>query len=55
MDTVSPEQRSRNMAAIKGKDTKPELVVRQFLHAQGLRYRLHVSQLPGKPDCMLPA
>jgi|SRR5579872_3306734 len=50
MDTVSPEQRSRNMAAIKGKDTKPELVVRRFLHAQGLRYRLHAAQLPGKPD-----
>jgi DNA mismatch endonuclease, patch repair protein len=50
MDTVSPEQRSRNMAAIKGKNTKPELAVRRFLHACGLRYRLHAAELPGKPD-----
>ncbi|WP_456710868.1 very short patch repair endonuclease [Bradyrhizobium sp. USDA 4452] len=50
MDTVSREQRSRNMAAIKGKNTKPELAVRRFLHAQGLRYQLHAAQLPGKPD-----
>lgn len=50
MDTVSPEQRSRNMAAIKAKNTKPELAVRRFLYAHGLRYRLHAAQLPGKPD-----
>ncbi|MBK3664895.1 DNA mismatch endonuclease Vsr [Bradyrhizobium diazoefficiens] len=54
MDTVSPEQRSRNMAAIKGKNTKPELAVRRFLHAHGLRYRLHAAQLPGKPDMVFP-
>lgn len=41
------------MAAIKGKNTKPELLVRRFLHSLGLRYRLHVSGLPGKPDIVL--
>jgi DNA mismatch endonuclease (patch repair protein) len=50
LDTVSQNQRSRNMAAIKGKNTKPELRVRRFLHQHGLRYRLHVPDLPGKPD-----
>ena len=45
--------RSRNMAAIRGKNTVPELRVRRFLHAQGLRYRLHASGLPGKPDLVL--
>jgi len=44
------EQRSRNMAAIRGKDTRPEMAVRRFLHAKGLRYRLHALALPGKPD-----
>lgn len=47
--------RSRNMAAIKGKDTKPELIVRKALHAHGFRYRLHSKALPGKPDLVLPA
>ena len=42
--------RSRNMAAIRGKDTRPELAVRRFLHGKGLRYRLHAASLPGKPD-----
>jgi DNA mismatch endonuclease (patch repair protein) len=42
------------MALIKHKDTKPELCVRQFLHAAGLRYRLHIKQLPGKPDIVFP-
>lgn len=46
--------RSRNMAAIRGVNTKPEMRVRQALHALGLRYRLHVSELPGKPDLVLP-
>jgi DNA mismatch endonuclease (patch repair protein) len=50
LDTVSPDQRSRNMAAIKGKNTKPELKVRRLLHQRGFRYRLHVTRLPGKPD-----
>jgi len=46
--------RSRNMAAISGKNTKPELIIRKGLHAKGLRYRLHVKGLPGKPDLVFP-
>lgn len=42
------------MSRIKGKDTKPEMLVRKFLFAQGFRYRLHVKKLPGKPDIVLP-
>jgi len=42
------------MSRIKGKDTKPEMVVRRFLHAQGFRYKLHDKTLPGKPDLVLP-
>ncbi len=42
------------MSRIKGKDTKPEMLVRKFLHANGFRYRLHVKNLPGKPDIVLP-
>lgn len=42
------------MSRIKGKDTKPEMLVRKFLFAQGFRYRLHVKNLPGKPDIVLP-
>ncbi|HJP89175.1 MAG TPA: very short patch repair endonuclease [Candidatus Limnocylindrales bacterium] len=53
-DVVSPETRSRMMAAIRGKDTKPELAVRRELHRSGLRYRLHVRDLPGRPDIVLP-
>lgn len=50
LKTVTDSVRSRNMAAIRSKDTIPELRVRRFLHAQGLRYRLHAGGLPGKPD-----
>lgn len=53
-DVHSAATRSYNMSQIKGKDTKPELLVRQYLHAQGLRYRLHEKALPGKPDLVLP-
>lgn len=42
------------MSRIRGKDTKPEMIVRQYLHNQGFRYRLHVKALPGKPDLVLP-
>lgn len=52
-DTMTPEQRHKCMAAIKGKDTKPELMVRRYLHALGLRYGLHNRRLPGKPDIVL--
>ena len=54
MDVHSKEIRSLNMSRIKGKNTKPELLVRKFLHAQGFRFRLHVKDLPGKPDLVLP-
>jgi DNA mismatch endonuclease (patch repair protein) len=50
MDVHSPAQRSANMAAIKGKNTKPERIVRSVVHALGYRYRLHRKDLPGKPD-----
>ena len=49
-----PDTRRRNMAAIRGKDTAPELVVRKMLHALGYRFRLHRRDLPGKPDIVLP-
>lgn len=42
------------MAAIRGKDTKPELIIRRRLHAKGFRYRLHNRKLPGRPDLVLP-
>lgn len=51
---MTPEQRSRCMAAIKGKDTKPELIVRKYLFSRGLRFRVQVRKLPGKPDIVLP-
>lgn len=53
-DVHPPAIRSKNMAAIKGKNTKPEMLVRRFLHAHGFRYKLHDKTLPGKPDIVLP-
>lgn len=53
-DVVAPEVRSRMMAAIRGADTRPEMLVRRFLHRHGLRYRLHAEELPGKPDLVFP-
>lgn len=53
-DTMTPEERSRCMAAIKGKDTKPELIVRKYLFSRGLRYRIQDRRLPGRPDIVLP-
>ena len=53
-DVMTPEQRSRCMAAIKGKDTKPEMIVRKYLFSRGLRYRVQVRKLPGNPDIVLP-
>lgn len=52
-DTVSPEVRSRIMASIRGRNTKPELTVRKGLHALGFRYSLHSSRFPGRPDIVL--
>lgn len=53
-DVHDKATRSRNMAAIKGKDTKPELIIRKLLHSQGFRYRIHDKSLPGHPDLVLP-
>jgi DNA mismatch endonuclease (patch repair protein) len=54
-DVLTPKQRSGNMAAIRGKDTKPEIVVRRLTHGLGYRYVLHGRRLPGKPDLVFPA
>jgi DNA mismatch endonuclease (patch repair protein) len=53
-DVHTTAQRSFNMSRIKGKNTRPEMLVRKFLHANGFRYRLHDKKLPGKPDIVLP-
>ena len=53
MDKQSPEQRHRTMAAIRGKDTKPEMIVRKGLWSKGFRYRLNSPRLPGHPDLVL--
>ncbi|WP_435037740.1 very short patch repair endonuclease [Pseudomonas neuropathica] len=53
-DVVDTATRSKMMAGIKGKNTKPELVVRRYLHGMGYRFRLHGKGLPGKPDIVLP-
>lgn len=53
-DVHSPETRSFNMSQIKGKNTKPEELVRRYLFSHGFRYRKNVSLLPGKPDIVLP-
>lgn len=54
MDKLSPESRSANMARIKSRDTKPEMLVRRLVHHLGYRYRLHRKDLPGKPDLVFP-
>lgn len=54
MDVVDSETRSRMMAGIQGKNTKPELLVRRYLHSCGYRFRLHRRDLPGRPDLVLP-
>ena len=54
-DTVSPEVRSRIMAQVKSKGMKPEMKVRRLLHGLGYRYRLHRSDLPGRPDLVFPS
>ena len=52
-DKLSREQRHRCMASIRGKDTKPEMLVRRWLHSRGFRYRVNVKGLPGTPDIVL--
>ena len=54
VDVVSPESRSRMMSGIRGKDTKPEIIVRKALFAAGYRFRLHRRDLPGAPDVVMP-
>lgn len=53
MDKLTKEQRHQCMSAIRGKDTKPELLVRKFLFSRGFRYRLNHPRLPGHPDLVL--
>ena len=53
-DVVSPSKRSEMMSGIRGKNTKPELLIRCGLFSRGFRFRLHASKLPGKPDIVLP-
>lgn len=53
-DRLTREHRSWNMSRIKGKNTKPEVLVRSILHRMGFRFRLHGKQLPGRPDIVLP-
>ena len=52
-DIVDHQTRSKMMSGIKGKNTKPEMIIRKGLHAKGYRFRLHDSHLPGKPDIVL--
>jgi DNA mismatch endonuclease, patch repair protein len=54
MDQLTRERRSWNMSRIRDKDTVPERAVRSLLHRLGYRFRLHLSNLPGKPDIVLP-
>lgn len=53
-DIVTAEKRSQMMAGIRGKNTKPEIILRRRLHRLGYRYRIHVGSLPGSPDLVLP-
>ena len=53
-DVVDQATRSRMMAGIRGKNTRPEIMLRRALHARGFRYRLHDKKLPGKPDIVFP-
>lgn len=53
-DVHTLEVRSYNMSMIRGKNTKPEIIVRKVLHSKGFRFRLHSKELPGKPDIVLP-
>ena len=53
-DVHTPEVRSYDMSMIRGKNTKPEIIVRKFLHSKGFRFRLYRKELPGKPDIVLP-
>ncbi|MGF1549852.1 MAG: very short patch repair endonuclease [Sphingomonadaceae bacterium] len=54
-DTLSPSERSARMAKVRGRDSKPEMLVRRLVHGMGFRYRLHDKRLPGAPDLVFPA
>lgn len=54
VDVVDPATRSRMMSGIRARNTKPEVLIRSMLHRRGFRFRLHVSNLPGKPDLVFP-
>ena len=54
MDVLTPDQRHKNMKAIRGRGTKLERLIGQGLHARGFRYRLNVKRLPGTPDLVFP-
>jgi DNA mismatch endonuclease, patch repair protein len=54
MDTMTPKERSKRMALIRGKNTKPELLVRKLARSFGYKLRFHVPDLPGKPDLVFP-
>lgn len=54
MDVVDKKTRSRMMSGIRGKNTKPELLIRKHLHRRGFRYRLHEKSVSGRPDLYLP-
>lgn len=54
-DRLTPERRSENMRQIRSRDTAPEMAVRRLLHRLGYRYRLHVRELPGRPDLVFPS
>ena len=53
MDTLKKEERRRTMQAIKGRNTKPEMIVRSYLFSKGLSFRVNVGKLPGTPDIVL--
>lgn len=55
VDSIDQAARSALMARVRGKNTKPELIVRKMVFAAGYRYRLHVRTLPGKPDLVFPS
>jgi DNA mismatch endonuclease (patch repair protein) len=54
VDTLSTAERSEIMSRVRSKDTRPEMMVRRLVHKAGFRYRLHVSNLPGRPDLVFP-
>lgn len=55
MDTLTAEARGERMSRVRGKDTKPELLVRRLTHGMGYRFRLHKRDLPGRPDLVFPS